>query len=260
MKVSIITICYNAADTIRRTIESIKAQSYSNIEYIIVDGNSKDGTKEIITANSSRVSFFLSEPDNGIYDAMNKGLRLASGDIVAFLNADDTYYDNNVIDRMVRNFNDYQVDCIYSNIMFVRRNKITQATRLYDSSIFRINRLKHGIMPAHPSMFVKRAVLLDLGGFSTKYKIASDFEFCIRLFLVKHATYKYVDEISVKMCDGGISSMGAKSKFIISTEIKESLLENGMRLSNFGIVTRFYLKIIGHIRLMVKILLHPQPI
>ena len=158
MKISIVTITYNSGKTLKCAIDSVLTQTYKNIEYIIVDGKSSDNTVAIINSYGNKISKFVSEEDDGIYDAMNKGLRLASGDIVGILNSDDVYFDNRVIENVIKEFEEKDVDSVYADLVFVKPKNLDKAVRYYDSSHFSPQKFAYGLMPAHPTFFVKKDI------------------------------------------------------------------------------------------------------
>ena len=188
MKVSIITVSYNSASTLYDSIKSVLSQTYSDIEYIIIDGGSKDATLDVIRKNDplfeGRMKW-ISERDNGIYDAMNKGIRMASGDIVGILNSDDYFTSDDVIERMVKAFVDSDVDAVYGDVHFINDTQPHKCIRYYSSKLFRPLWLRFGFMPAHPSFYCRREVFGKVGLYKTDYKIGADYEMMVRLFLVQ---------------------------------------------------------------------------
>jgi glycosyltransferase len=206
MKVSIITIVYNNAKTIEETIRSVLQQDYNNIEYIIVDGGSNDGTLKIINKHRKYITRFISEPDNGIYDAMNKGLGLSCGDIIGILNSDDFYINNSVIGKVVKVLAENQVDSCYADALYVDKNDINKVKRYWKSDPFLKKRFKYGWMPQHSTFFVKRSIYEKYGLFRLNMPIAADYELMLR-FLYKHEiSTKYIPEVLVKIRVGGKSS------------------------------------------------------
>ena len=185
IKVSIITVVYNNQSTIDYAIQSVLNQDYPNIEYIVVDGNSTDATVEKIQNYKENITHFISEPDKGIYDAMNKGLNLASGDIIGILNSDDFYADNNIISSIVNEFQEKQVDLVFGDIVFVKPENLDKITRYYSSDNFHPRKFAWGWMPAHPSCFLKQEIYEKYGYFKTDYKIAADYEIMTR-FMSKY--------------------------------------------------------------------------
>ena len=181
MKVSIITISFNAMVTIEKTLLSVANQSYENIEHIIVDGNSKDNTIDICKSYS-HISKILSEPDKGVYDAFNKGIKLATGDVIGFLNADDTFYNENSIQDIVDAFSNNETDIVYGNLDYV--NEESKVIRNWISKPYEKGLVKKAWMPAHPSFYCKKEVYDRLGGYNDSFKIAGDFELCLRFLEV----------------------------------------------------------------------------
>ena len=211
MKVSIITVVYNNKDTIKNAIESVLNQTYKNIEYIIVDGASTDGTVEIIKSYGDSIDKFISEKDNGIYDAMNKGIRLASGDIIGILNSDDFYANNNIIEKVVKEFEDKKVDSVYGDLVYVNAKDTNKIVRYWKSKPYKKGLFKKGWHPAHPTFFVKKKIYEKYGLFNLDFKIAADYELMLR-FLEKHQiSNSYIPEIIVKMRLGGESNQSIKN-------------------------------------------------
>jgi glycosyltransferase involved in cell wall biosynthesis len=209
MKISIITVCYNSEKYIESAIASVLGQTYENIEYIIVDGNSTDRTLDIIKAYEPKFNGrmrWVSEPDKGIYDAMNKGIAMSSGDIVGILNSDDIYFDSKVIEDVVQHLYLERTDSIYGNIIMVHPNNLHKTIRVWKSSAFKPNSFKKGWHPPHPSFFVKKRIYDTFGVFDATFDISADFELMLR-FLEKHRVSTiYYDRMIVKMRMGGEST------------------------------------------------------
>lgn len=248
MKVSIITVVYNNVLTIKDAIKSVLSQSYPNIEYIIIDGESRDGTVEIIQSYGDKISQFISEPDQGIYDAMNKGLHLASGDIIGILNSDDFYRDNNVIEKIVDIFVQKNTDSVFANLIYVNPNNLDKAVRHYDSSYFSPEKFAFGWMPAHPTFFVKREIYEQYGYFKTNYKIGADFELLARFLNKNKISYYYLKETLVVMRLGGISTKSLKSTLILNQEIIRACKENGIYTNWLMVLYKYPKKILGLLR------------
>lgn len=214
--------------TLRQAIESVLSQTYHDIEYIIIDGGSTDGTVEIVREYSNRIAQFISEPDGGIYDAMNKGIALASGDIIAFLNADDLYAANDVIANVADVFLRSEADVVFGDLVYVDRLDISNVVRFYSARNFAPWKLRFGWMPPHPATFVRAEVYREAGGFDTAYRIASDYEFMVRIFHVYRRRYRWMDQILVRMRLGGISTSGLLTTLQINREIARACRKNGL--------------------------------
>jgi glycosyltransferase involved in cell wall biosynthesis len=243
MKISIITVCYNSESTIRDAIASVLGQDYPDVEYIIVDGNSKDGTVEIIKSFDKQISHWISEPDQGIYDAMNKGIALATGDVVGILNSDDFYFDNNILSKVVEAFRDERIDSVFGDLVFVHPDNLDKVVRTYSSKDWHPDKFARGYMPAHPTFFVRRKYYEQHGRFKTDYKIAADYEMLIRLLYVHKLKYKYLPLTMVKMRKGGVSSNGIKSTIVLNDEIIRGCRENGIRTNVFKIYPKYLTKL-----------------
>jgi len=238
-KVSIITVCFNSEATIRDAIDSVLAQNYPRVEYIIVDGASKDRTLDIVKEYGNKIDIVISEPDKGIYDAMNKGIRAASGDVIGILNSDDFYIDDSVITQLIDCMEHAGTDTVYADLLMVDRENTDRILRYYDSSTFRLDRLRYGWMPAHPTLMVKRELYQTCGGFSLEYSIAADFEMVVRLLYVAGASYAYLPAVVIKMRVGGASTKGLKSSLVLNREIVRACRANGLKTS----LTRVLLKV-----------------
>ena len=232
-KVSIVTVCYNSSQTIERSIRSVADQTYPLIEHIVVDGGSTDGTLELLNYSQSPVLSFISEPDEGIYDAMNKGASLATGNILAFLNSDDFYVDRDVVADVVDAFNGADADFVCGNVDIF--NAITKKhIRSYRSKHFSI-----GWMPPHPATFIQKCIFDKCRGFDKKYKIAGDFDFTLRAFLEHKARLKVIDRTLTLMQSGGASSSGWRTRYALNKEINHALADHGVPLSQFGSLRRY---------------------
>jgi len=244
MKVSIITAVLNAEDTIKDTINSILGQTYDNIEYIIVDGLSNDTTIEIIQGYGNKINKFVSEADSGLYDAMNKGISMATGDIIGILNSDDFYLNNNVIDQVVKVFEDKHVDSVFANLVYISSNDTSRVVRYFDSGQFKPSLLAYGLMPAHPTFFVKKNIYDKYGSFHIGLKNAADFELMARFMYTYKISYFYMERTIVKMRMGGTST-SIVSIWINNAEILKACKLNGIKTNIFKISFRYVYKIIG---------------
>ncbi len=226
MKISIITSVYNNKDTVAESIESVLSQTYDNIDYIIVDGASTDGTVDVIKNYQSNISTFVSEPDDGIYDGLNKGIALATGDIIGFLHSDDIYQNKQVIEKVVQAFKDEQVDSIYGDLTYVSKDDTSNVIRYWKSGDFSVKKLSRGWMPPHPTFFVKREIYEKRGSFDTSFKIAADYDIILR-FLGKYLiTTHYIPEILIRMRVGGESNKSLKNLFLKSKDDLRAMKKN----------------------------------
>ncbi len=213
MKISIITVCHNPGRLMKDTIDSVLSQYYPNIEYIIIDGGSTDGTVEMIKSYEGSISKFISEPDNGLYDALNKGIALATGDVVGFVHADDLYADSSVLSYIAKIFETSNADAVYGNIVYVSRDNTDRIIRYWRSGPFSRTRLKFGWMPPHTALYVTReayekARLANGLYFDTSFTIASDYDFMMRILAKPKIHPVYVRKVLVKMRMGGASNRG----------------------------------------------------
>jgi glycosyltransferase involved in cell wall biosynthesis len=245
---SIITVCRNNAKTIGRTISSVNAQVGVNIEHIFIDGASNDETVPIIASNASSKSIVVSEPDSGIYDAMNKGLARVTGDFVGILNADDHYINNDVLNHVAQTFQQRECRCVFGDVEFFNPESPEIIVRRYNSGIFSPKRLVMGIMPAHPATFFRREIYEKFGNFKTSYKIAADFEFIARTLGDERVTYVHVPQVFVKMQSGGVSSRGLRSKLVLNREILRALRENELTSSPFLLAAKLPLRLLEFMR------------
>jgi len=243
LKVSLITVAYNAAQHIRSCIESILQQDYPHIEYIIIDGNSIDGTQVIVESYGNRIARFISEEDNGLYDAMNKGISLASGDIVGILNADDFYPNPHVISKVVEQFKHAQTDTVFADLVFVTEEDLNKVVRYFPGKGFHLGWLSKGMIPPHPTFFVKREAYIKHGSFDTSFKIAADFDLILRLLHKHGLSYSYIPEVLVKMRTGGLSTQGTASTLTINQEILRSCRKHGLRTNLLKIYSKYFTKI-----------------
>jgi len=227
MKISIITVCYNSAATIADAIHSVAMQTHVDIEHIVVDGGSKDNTLAIAQAIGSRVAHVISEPDNGIYDAMNKGLRLATGDFVGFLNADDMLAAPDAVARIAAE-GLLGSDVIYGDLIYVNKDRPSEVIRYWNSGAFSADRLRYGWMPPHPTLYVRRAVLDVLGGFDLRLRIAADYDFMLRCLSKPGIRVAYLAKVLIHMRTGGASNRSLKALRNKSREDLFALRKNGV--------------------------------
>ncbi|WP_320974607.1 glycosyltransferase family 2 protein [Bacteroides sp.] len=220
MKVSIITSCYNRAATIRSAIESVLAQDYNDIEFIVVDGSSTDGSLDIIREYVDRISIIISEPDHGMYEAINKGIRVATGEIIGLLHSDDFFYDNGVIGRIVERIKRTHADFLYGDGLFVNPDNTNKVVRNWIGGGYRLWKVRHGWLPLHPTCYIRRDVMMRLGLYNESYKIAADSDLLVRYLLTGGLTVTYLNEYIVRMRMGGLSTDSAKRKKMWEEDIR----------------------------------------
>ncbi len=246
MKISIITATYNSEKHLQDTINSVLSQDYSEIEYIIVDGGSKDSTIDIIKENEAKFEgrlHWISELDNGLYDALNKGFKMATGEVVGILNSDDFFTSHNVISNVVRTFESNNCEAVYGDIHFVDAKDLTKCIRYYSSAIFRRSLMKIGFIPAHPTFYVYKNKFEELGYYKTDYKIAADFELLLRFIYVYKIRTQYIPLDFVTMRTGGMSTESMDSRKIIMKEHLRAFKENGIFNNRFILSLRYPYKI-----------------
>lgn len=246
MKISVITVAYNSSKTLPDTIQSVLSQTYADIEYIVVDGGSKDGTVALLKDSEKRFKGnmkWISEPDRGIYDAMNKGIRMATGDVIGILNSDDYFTANDILSRVAGAFNNSNVDAVYGDIHFIKSSSPEKCFRYYSSAKFRPSLLRFGFMPAHPSFYVRRSIYEKAGLYKTDYKIGSDFEMMVRLFHTYGIKYKYLPIDFVTMRTGGASTRDLNSRWTLLKEDTHACRENGLYTNPLIISLKYFYKV-----------------
>lgn len=243
MKVSVITVCYNSARTLERALQSVAEQDWPTVEHIVIDGASTDKTKEILERFQSRLAYLVSEPDKGIYDAMNKGLAHATGDIICFLNADDYYASTNVLSMVASQMRDDNLDALMGDVEFFHEGNISRTVRRYRSDRFHPRRLAWGWMPAHPALFLRKEVVQRVGWFKTDYRIAGDFEFIVRAFHGHLLRYRHFPDVFVRMQTGGVSTAGWRAKIRLNQEVLRACRENGLHTNLLKILSKYPLKL-----------------
>lgn len=243
MKISVITVCYNSARTLERSLQSVAEQDWSAVEHIVIDGASNDGTREILERFRSRLAYLSSEPDNGIYDAMNKGLAHATGDIVCFLNADDRYASANVLSMVASQMREHNLDALMGDVGFFHKGNFSRMVRRYRSDRFHPARLAWGWMPAHPALFLRKEVVQRVGQFKTDYRIAGDFEFIVRAFHGHALRYRHFPDVLVHMQTGGVSTGGWRAKIKLNKEVLRACRENGLHTNMLKILSKYPAKL-----------------
>ncbi|RXJ84869.1 glycosyltransferase family 2 protein [Arcobacter sp. CECT 8985] len=248
MKVSIVTVVFNAEKTIRDTIESVLNQTYNNIEYIIIDGKSTDNTMKIVNEYKNKIDKIVCENDDGLYSAINKGITIATGDVIGFIHSDDFYLNTSVIQKVVDEFENKNVDSIFADLLFIKNNNTKRALRYYSAKKFTPKKLKYGFMPPHPTFFVKKEIYKKYGKYKTDYKIAADYEMFVRLLYINKITYSYINLPLIKMRVGGISSGGIKTKITCNIEVIRAIKSNGIKTNHFVILKKYPIKIMEIIK------------
>lgn len=245
---SVITVAYNSATTIAETLQSVARQTLGNVQHIVIDGASPDGTAGLVRAHGLHDPQLVSEPDTGIYDAMNKGLRLATGDIVGFLNADDRYAHDSVLSHVASTMQRESLDALFGDVAFFRADAPERLVRRYDSSRFRPDRIGWGWMPAHPAAFIRRSVYERVGAFKTDYRIAGDYEWIARAFSRGPLNYRHTPQVLVHMQTGGISTQGWRSTLQLNREVLRACRENGIATSWGRLLSKYPAKLLEYLR------------
>lgn len=248
MRFSIIIPVFNAQRTIQDTLDSIVTQSYGDVEIIVIDGGSTDGTQKKIEGYRHLLANFISEPDRNIYDAINKGIKLATGDLIGILNADDFYVDKDVLQNVAYYFKNEKTDAVYADLEVVREQDTSKVVRYYSSKHFRPGRLRYGWMPAHPTLFIKREVFDSVGLYSTEYEIAGDYEFIVRAFWKHGISYHYFPKPIIRMRQGGLSNKNILSRIKLNSEVVRACKANGLHSNWLFILSKYPRKIMEYIR------------
>lgn len=245
LKVSIVTVTLNSSEFLIDCLNSVKSQSYKNIEHIVIDGGSTDKTLSILQTRKKDLSVVLSSKDKGIYDAMNKGIKLATGDIVGFLNSDDFYPNNDVILKVVNSFkNNCRYEIFFSDLIYVDRFNISKNIRYVKSRKFKHGLFSKGWCPPHPTFFVLRSIYKRFGNFNLNYRFASDFDLMFRFLEKYKIRSEYIPEVLVKMRMGGLTNKSLKNIWLQNKEIIRSINENGFKIN---ILKFFFFKIISRL-------------
>jgi glycosyltransferase involved in cell wall biosynthesis len=249
LKISVITVCYNSEKTIAETINSVISQDYENFEYIIVDGKSTDNTMKIINQFKDKIDIIITENDLGIYDAINKGIQIATGDVVGILNSDDSFNGMNVLSKINSTFFlKKDVEIVFSDVIFI--NPVSKNTaRYYSSEFFRTRFFRFGFQPAHPTFYAKKYLFEKLGYYDINYQISGDFDLMLRYLLVHNVEYLYFKDVWVKMYIGGVSTSGIKSILRMNKEILSSCKKNKIYSNYIFIYSKYFIKWLSFLRL-----------
>lgn len=230
-QISVITVCYNSAATIEATLESVASQTCKNFEHIVVDGGSTDGTLAIIEKHRDKLAIIVSEPDQGIYDAMNKGIKVATGEIIGFLNSDDLFADETVLDQVASVFQDPSIDACYADLIYVDQVAASKVVRYWKSKPFRNGLFAEGWCPPHPTFYVRKPVYESCGRFNLEYRLAADAELMMRFLKVNKIRSVYIPHIWVKMRIGGATNKSVRNIFFQNVEIVRAAKANGISLN-----------------------------
>ncbi len=227
MKISIITAVFNNRDTVAQALDSVLSQSHLDSELVVIDGGSTDGTLNILSGYIDRMAVFVSEPDRGIYDALNKGIAKATGDVIGFLHSDDLMADESVLKRVADAFADPAVDAVYGDLVYVSRNDPSRVVRRWKAGSFNVNQFRWGWMPPHPTFYVRREIYERLGSFDTTFRIAADYD-CMLRFLKAGIRVTYIPHLQVRMRVGGVSNRSLHSMVAKSVEDIRALRKNNI--------------------------------
>ncbi len=244
MKITLITPTYNSSKTITRTIDSIVSQNIFDLEYIIVDGNSKDNTLDLIEPYKKIINIkVISEKDEGIYDAMNKGIKMASGEIIGIINSDDLFYSNDILKKVKETFSLFNgLDCVYGDIVYFSKNP-KKTTRIWSAGEYEEDRLNYGWAIPHPSMFIKKTIYEKYGLYNKIFKIAGDYEFILRVLKIHKIKTKYIKTVFVRMQNDGKSGKNIKNRFLGWKELQIAWSINNLKKPRFFILKRVLYKL-----------------
>lgn len=248
MKISIVTAVINSSKTIGEMFASLHSQTYDNIEHIVVDGGSSDDTLAIVKACGNKIARLVTGPDAGIYDAMNKGIKLATGDIIGTINADDMYFDAAVLARAVAAFENPEVDVCYGDLVYVSEADASQIVRVWKSSAYDDGDFLRGFVPPHPTFFARRSVYEKFGAFDLSFPLAADFELMLRLLHCNHVKSAYIPEVLVKMRLGGATNKNLKNIFTQNVEIYRAGRKNNVPLGMRYFAGKLYDRVKQHLR------------
>lgn len=228
MKISVVNAVFNRQATIQNAIDSVIAQKYDDIEHIVIDGMSDDGTSQIIQANSANITLSIREPDEGIYDALNKGIRVATGDVIGFLHADDMFADDEVLTRIHDKFAEGQFDAVYGDLVYVDFDDPQKIVRYWRSGPYSVHKFRRGWMPPHPTVYVRKEIYEQFGGYRIDLGSAADYECMIRLMFKHRIRVGYLPDVLVRMRVGGKSNASIKNRMAANRDDRQAWIENGL--------------------------------
>lgn len=238
MKVSVITACWNNVSTIEDTFRSVFSQTWKDVEYIVVDGDSTDGTKELIEKNRSRIHQYISGKDGGIYFALNKGLELANGDVIAFLHADDVFASEKTLEKVMNAFAEKKTESVYGDLVYVDRNDLNKVTRTWVSGEFNADNFLKGWMPPHPAFFLKKECYDRFGEFNTSFTSAADYELMLRMLYKHRVSATYIHDVLTKMRVGGKSNVTLSNRIHANKEDRRAWKVNGLKPGMFTLTRK----------------------
>lgn len=248
MKISIITVCYNSAKTIQDCIQSVVNQSYPDVEYILIDGQSTDNTLEIVHSFGNKISQVISEQDNGMYDAINKGIKLATGDIIGILNSDDMYVDEQVLSEVVQKMKATNADALYADLNYVDQLDTNKVIRYWKSGVYKKGSFLAGWMPPHPTFFIKKDFYLQYGGYSLDLVSAADYELMLRMVHKNSAKIAYLPRVIVNMRVGGMSNASLSNRLRANKEDRKAWEMNGLTPRSFTLLFKPLRKLIQYVK------------
>jgi glycosyltransferase involved in cell wall biosynthesis len=227
MKISIITVAYNSSATLRDTLQSVAAQTHPDVEHLLIDGGSTDATSDLVNQYGKHLAKYVSEPDQGIYDAMNKGLALATGEIVGFINSDDLFFESDSLSKIACAFSDADIDAVYGDIVMVDPVQLQTIHRYWRPGLFRQGAFAHGWMVPHPTLYVRREILMASGGFNLSYRLQADFDLELRLFELMNIRARYLPSTLVRMRMGGATTGSLRNIMRGNIEAAKSVQSHG---------------------------------
>jgi glycosyltransferase involved in cell wall biosynthesis len=248
LQISVITAVFNRASTLDGALRSVHGQSWRDVEHIVIDGGSTDGSLDILKTHRAGIAKMVSEPDHGIYDALNKGIGAASGDVVGFMHADDEFASPHALAQVARAFEDPMVEAVYGDLVYVRKSDASQVVRYWRAGSYQRSQLANGWMPPHPTFYVRREVYARCGVFDTRYRIAADYENMLRILWRGGVRAAYIPQVLVRMRTGGVSNKSIFNMLHKSREDYAALRENGigglqaLLLKNFTKLPQFVTK------------------